>query len=76
VEPVIEFAMQTPDGGWRVEVVKRGSSRWYRIVHGDNEIDLLTIAAVQRILADAGVDMADMAETVGAPDRGIDSGAA
>jgi hypothetical protein len=44
VEPVVEGAMQTPDGLWR-------------IVHGDNVMDWLPIAAVQQILADAGVDM-------------------
>jgi hypothetical protein len=49
--------MQTPDGVWRVEVVRRGRTRWYRIVHGDNVMDWLPIAAVQQILADAGVDM-------------------
>jgi hypothetical protein len=57
VEPVVEGAMQTPDGLWRVEVVRRGRTRWYRIVHGDNVMDWLPIAAVQQILADAGVDM-------------------
>ncbi len=53
--------MQTPDG-WRVEVVRRGTTRWYRIVHGDDEIDWLSIAGVHRILADAGVDLADLTE--------------
>lgn len=50
--------MQTPDGRWRIEIVRRGRSRWYRIVNGDNEIDWLSISAVERILAEAGVDMA------------------
>ena len=54
--------MQTPDGQWRVEAVRRGATRWYRILHGDNEMDWLTIAAVQRILAEVGVDMADLSE--------------
>jgi hypothetical protein len=57
MEPVVEGAMQTPDGAWRVEVVRRGRTRWYRIVHGDNLIDWLSIASVQRILGEAGVDM-------------------
>jgi bifunctional non-homologous end joining protein LigD len=48
--------MQTPDGEWRVEVVRRGRNRWYRIVHGDEVLDWLSIAAVERILDDAGVD--------------------
>jgi bifunctional non-homologous end joining protein LigD len=62
VEPVIEGAMQTPDGAWRVEVIRRGRTRWYRIRHGEDEVDWLSIAAVQRILAEAGVDMAGLIE--------------
>ena len=50
--------MQTPDGAWRVEVVKRGRTGWYRILHGDNELDRLSIAAVQRHLGEVGIDMA------------------
>jgi hypothetical protein len=60
--PVIEFAMETADAAWRVEVVRRGRARWYRIVHGDSELDWLSIAAVQRILRESGVDMADLHE--------------
>jgi hypothetical protein len=52
----IEGVMQTPDGSWRVEVVRRSGSRWYRIVHGDEVLDWLSIAAVERILDDAGVE--------------------
>ncbi|GAA2516574.1 hypothetical protein [Winogradskya humida] len=52
--------MATSDG-WRVEIVRRGRSRWYRIVHGDAVFDWLTIATVQRILEEAGVDMANLA---------------
>ncbi len=54
----VEGALATPDGAWRVEIVKHARNRWYRIVHGDNEIDWLSIAAVERILGEAGVDMA------------------
>ena len=36
--------MQTPDGDWRVEIVKRGQSQWYRIVHLDSVVDWLSIA--------------------------------
>ncbi|AGL15217.1 hypothetical protein [Actinoplanes sp. N902-109] len=61
METVIESAMQTPDG-WRVEVVRRGTTRWYRIVHGDDMIDWLSIAGVQRILTEAGVDLADLTD--------------
>jgi len=52
----VQAAMQTPDGQWRVEIVRRGDSRWYRLVHGDDLIDWLSIAAVERILDQAGVD--------------------
>jgi len=48
--------MVTPDGEWRVEVVRRGRTRWYRVVHGDDVIDWLSISAVERILDEAGVD--------------------
>ncbi len=59
---IVEGALQTPDGEWRVEIVKRGRTRWYRVVHGDNELDWLSIAAVERVLAEAGVDMAVLVE--------------
>jgi hypothetical protein len=62
MDAVIEYAMRTPDGAWRVEVIKRGRTRWYRITHQDNELDWLSIAAVQRILSEAGIDMADLTE--------------
>ena len=54
--------METPDGSWRVEIVKRGRTQWYRVVHEDNVLDWLSIAAVQRILGEAGIDMADLGE--------------
>jgi bifunctional non-homologous end joining protein LigD len=56
-------AMQTPDGAWRVEVVRRGHTHWYRILHSESEIDWLSIAAVERILDEAGINMADLIET-------------
>ena len=59
--------MQTPDGAWRVEVVRRGRTRWYRILHGDNELDWLSIAGVHRVLDEAGIDMADLQEATDAP---------
>jgi hypothetical protein len=62
----VEAAMQTPDGAWRVEIVLRRTygargatqSRWYRVVHHDD----VSINEVQRILTEAGVDMADLTE--------------
>jgi hypothetical protein len=59
----VEGAMQTPDGAWRVEVVRHGRTRWYRIVHGEEVLDWLSIAAVERILAEAGVDLHTLEET-------------
>ena len=53
---VVEGAMQTPDGRWRVEVVRRGRTCWYRIVHDEDVLDWLSITAVERILDEAGVD--------------------
>ena len=43
--------MQTPDGQWRVEVV----------------LDWLSITAVERILVEAGVDMATLAPVAAEP---------
>jgi len=34
----------------------------HRIVHDDNVVDWLSIAAVERILAGADIDMADLRE--------------
>lgn len=39
----------------------------YRIVHGENVIDRLGIAGVERVLGEAGVDMAEMVEVTGDP---------
>ena len=64
--------MQTPDGAWRVEVVKRGRSRWYRIINDDNELDWLSIAAVERILGEAGIDLADLQE-INQPPASVDN---
>lgn len=58
--------MRTPDGVWRVEVVRRRGSRnrWYRIIRGDEDavLDWLSITAVERILAEAGIDMSTLVE--------------
>ena len=45
---------------WRVEIVKRCQTHWHRIVHGDNQLEWISIAAVERILAEASIDMADL----------------
>jgi bifunctional non-homologous end joining protein LigD len=56
--------MQTSDGEWRVEVYRQPRTRfyWYRVIHGDNIVEGLTIAGVKRLLAEAGYDMADLTE--------------
>ena len=71
-------AMQTPDGAWRVQVVKRDRTLWYRIVNDDNDItlDWLTIAAVQRVLEKAGVDMAELVPAESVPRRDNTAGVA
>jgi bifunctional non-homologous end joining protein LigD len=58
----VEGALQTPDGRWRVEIVRRGRDRFYRLVNADNVVDGLHIASVERLLAEAGVDLADLVE--------------
>ena len=66
-QAVMADAMQTPDGAWRVEVVRRGHTHWYRVLHGDNQLDWLTVAAVQRVLGEAIVDMADLVAVTDGP---------
>lgn len=64
MEVLVESAMQTPDGLWQVQVVRRRGqrTRWYRIVRGDDDavLDWLSISAVQRILDECGVDLATL----------------
>lgn len=49
-----ESAMQTPDGYWRVEVVRSGRDRWYRVRHAETVVaERAAIATVRRILGDA-----------------------
>jgi bifunctional non-homologous end joining protein LigD len=58
--PTVDGAMQTPDGAWRVEAVGDGATHWYRIIHGDNTIDWITITDVEHLLHRAGVDMSEL----------------
>jgi bifunctional non-homologous end joining protein LigD len=69
-------ALQTPDGRWRVEAVEENRSlrdgkvyrsTHYRLIHGENVVDGLAIATLQRLLKEAGVDMADLVEAPIAP---------
>lgn len=51
MDPVVEGALQTPDGYWRVEIVRRGRSRWYRILHAATVVEeQASLGTVQRIL--------------------------
>ena len=73
----VEGALQTPDGTWRVEIVRRGRDQFYRLVHGDNIVDGLFIATVERLLTEAGIDLADLVEVpAGVPAAGERPGAA
>lgn len=51
----IEGVLQTPDGYWRVEVVRTGrKQRWFRVWHASTLVqDRAALATVQRILGDA-----------------------
>ena len=53
----VEGRMTTPDGRWRVDIMRRGDARWYRVGHGDNVFDWLDLPGVERILAEAGADI-------------------
>ena len=57
-------AMETPDGEWRVEIIRMPGTKdfWYRVIHGENVIDWLSIAQVDRILSEAGVNLADLVD--------------
>lgn len=52
--------LATPDRVWRVQVVERRRGQWYRLAGPDGVRDGLTIATVTRLLAEAGVDMAEL----------------
>ncbi|MEV4709331.1 non-homologous end-joining DNA ligase [Actinoplanes sp. NPDC049316] len=56
-EAVVKGRMVTPDGGWRVEVVSRHGVESFRIVHGDNVVEGLDLAAVEKLLTAQGIDM-------------------
>jgi hypothetical protein len=55
MEPVIESALQSPDGYWRVEVVRYAPGRrWYRILHATTVVaDQASLATVERVLGEA-----------------------
>ncbi len=58
----IDGTMRTTDGRWQVQAVRQGHDRWYRITHGDNVVDGLSMPDVERLLARAGVDLSSLHE--------------
>jgi hypothetical protein len=61
----IDGAMQTRDGSVRVEAVSAGRRYWYRVRVREAVYEPLSVAAVGQLLAEVGVDRADL---VAAPD--------
>lgn len=54
----VEAAMRTPDGYWRVEIVRDGREHWYRVRHAETVVaERAAIATVQRMLGDAFADL-------------------
>jgi hypothetical protein len=58
------MAWRTPDGSWRVDVVKRRGTQWFRLARRDPHRvwEPLTIATVERLLREHGVDLAELRE--------------
>jgi bifunctional non-homologous end joining protein LigD len=76
VPATVEGALATPDGRWRVEVIGRDGLRSYCLLHADNVIDGLELAAVEQLLGRAGVDLGDLVEVDGEHDSARRIGAA
>jgi hypothetical protein len=55
VEPIIEGALQTPDGYWRVDVVRYApKQRWYRVTHATTVVaERASLETVRRVLGEA-----------------------
>jgi hypothetical protein len=56
-------SLQTPDGAWRVGIVRRDDLSCYRLIHGDGVVDRLQLPDLQQLLHAAGVDLADLTDT-------------
>jgi bifunctional non-homologous end joining protein LigD len=41
-------------------VIQRGNNQFYRLIHGDNAIDGLSVATLDQLLTEAGIDKADL----------------
>jgi hypothetical protein len=56
-------AFASADGRWRVEAVAERGRRWYRILRdGQVHADHLVRAGLDRHLAEAGLELADLSE--------------
>ena len=54
----VEGALQTPDGYWRIEVLRGGRDRWYRVLHAQTVVaEKASLSTVQRILGDAFAEL-------------------
>jgi bifunctional non-homologous end joining protein LigD len=65
VSPVpdeVEGALQTPDGQWQVDVVRRGDGQFFRLLHNGSVVDGLTIDGLEQVLTEAGIDMSALVE--------------
>jgi bifunctional non-homologous end joining protein LigD len=69
-------AFQTRDGRWRIEVIQFGPDQFYRLIHGDNVIDGLSVASLDQLLIEAGVDKADLIAVEKQDSSAADMGAA
>jgi hypothetical protein len=72
VVETIEGVLQTPDGYWRVEVVRSGrpATRWYRIWHANTVVlDQAAVATVQHVLGDAYATLEPVPGSTGAGDE-------
>lgn len=50
----VEGVLATPDGYWRVEVVRDGRRQWYRVWYASTVVEeQASIATVERVLGEA-----------------------
>jgi hypothetical protein len=60
----IEGELRTPDGYWRVQIVRAGrNERWFRVWHANTIVqERAALATVQRILEDAYATLEPVSE--------------
>nr|BFE59527.1 hypothetical protein GCM10020063_040530 [Dactylosporangium thailandense] len=54
--------MSTPDGTWRIEVIRQAHREWCRLLHGTDVVDDLDMDRPRHLLTVAGVNVATLAE--------------